>query len=108
MSQAREDRDGRRSRGGYDADVDGQGHIPTPVQRGCAGVQGGRGGKGLAFVTVRQKVNHRKENLRRRTDLSLGRETYAARMVRHRRGLVHIRRVKKESPQRLRERRFCS
>ena len=23
-----------------------QGHIPTPVQSGCAGVQGGRGGKG--------------------------------------------------------------
>ena len=41
-----------------------------------AGVQGGRGGKDLA--SVRQKANHRKKNLRRRTDLSMGRETYAA------------------------------
>ena len=42
------------------------------------GVQGGKGGKGLA--SVRQKTNHRKENLRRRTGLVLGRETYAAGM----------------------------
>ena len=41
-----------------------------------AGVQGGRGGKSLA--SVRQKANHRKENLRRWTELVLGRETYAA------------------------------
>ena len=32
-----------------------------------------RGGKGLA--SRRQKVNHRKGNLRRRTDLSMDRET---------------------------------
>ena len=31
-----------------------QGHIPTPVQSGCVGVQGGRGGKGLA--SERQKA----------------------------------------------------
>ena len=38
-------------------------------------VQGGRGGKGLA--SRRKKVNHRKGNLRRRTDLSMDRETDA-------------------------------
>ena len=41
-----------------------------------AGVQGKGGGKGLA--SRRQKVNHRKAlNLRRRTDLSMDRETDA-------------------------------
>ena len=40
------------------------------------GVQEGRGGIGLA--STRQKTNHRKENLRRRTDPGLDRETYAA------------------------------
>ena len=40
-----------------------------------AGVQGKGGGKGLA--SRRQKVNHRKGNLRRRTDLSMDRETDA-------------------------------
>ena len=62
------------------------------------------------LASVRQKANHRKKNLRRRTDLSMGRETYAAsaRMVQRRRGRVHIRRVQEESPQRLRERRLCS
>ena len=38
-------------------------------------VQGGRGGKGLA--SRRQKVNHRKGDLHRRTDLSMDRETNA-------------------------------
>jgi hypothetical protein len=32
-----------------------QGHIPTPVQSGCAGVQGGRGGEGLASVRHRDR-----------------------------------------------------
>ena len=38
-------------------------------------MQRGRGGKGLA--SRRQKANHRKGNLRRRTDLSMDRETDA-------------------------------
>ena len=38
-------------------------------------MQGGRGGKVLG--SRRQKVNHRKGNLRRRTDLSMDRETDA-------------------------------
>ena len=37
------------------------------------GVQGVRGGIGL--VSARQKTNHRKENLRRRTDLGTQRPT---------------------------------
>ena len=70
------------------------------------GVQEGRGGIGLA--SVRQKTDHRKENLRRRTDPGLDRETYAAGMAQRRQGRVHIRRVGEESLERLRERRFCS
>ena len=40
-----------------------------PLYKGNMQVFRGRGGKGLA--SRRQKVNHRKGNLRRRTDLSM-------------------------------------
>ena len=59
----------------------------------CAG---GRGGKGLAYR--RQKVDHRKGGLRRRTDLSMCRGADAAQ---RRRGCAHARHALEESPQRL-------
>jgi len=58
---------------------------------------------------VRQKTNHRKENLRRRTDPGLDRETYCTLQEWLSAGKdAFTYDVGEESLERLRERRFCS